>query len=152
MEYFEVERSEVPESLLLQADPSERRIRSYLEGAWCFAAKEKDQIIGACVVKPTGGDRAEIFNIAVCPKNQQRGTGSALLRFVLAELASKRISRVELGTGTFGYQLAFYQRAGFRVETVVKDHFLDHYPEPLFENGIQHKDMLRLYLDISSPP
>ncbi|WP_331435775.1 hypothetical protein [Photobacterium gaetbulicola] len=51
-----------------------------------------------------------------------------------------------MGTGTFGYQLAFYQREGFRVVGIDKDFFLDHYDEPVMENGIQHKDMLRLQL------
>ncbi len=31
---------------------------------------------------------------------------------------------------------------------VIKDHFLDNYPEPIFETGIQHKDMLRLYIQL----
>ncbi|CDI94197.1 IAA acetyltransferase [Pseudomonas aeruginosa PA38182] len=54
--------------------------------------------------------------------------------------------RIELGTGTFGYQLAFYQRVGFRVDKVVKNYFLDNYDQPIYEMGIQHKDMLRLSL------
>jgi hypothetical protein len=70
------------------------------------------------------------------------------LKFALTELANKKVNRVELGTGTFGYQLAYYQRIGFRVESVLKDHFLANYPEPIFENGIQLKDMLRLYIEL----
>ncbi|GAK84499.1 hypothetical protein JCM19238_2066 [Vibrio ponticus] len=34
------------------------------------------------------------------------------------------------------------------METIVKDHFLLHYSEPIFEHGIQHKDMLRLALTL----
>jgi hypothetical protein len=48
--------------------------------------------------------------------------------------------------GSFGHQLTFYQRAGFRVVAVEPDYFLQHYPEPLFENGLQHRDRLRLAL------
>ena len=79
------------------------------------------------------------------PAASSRGIGSGLLRFVLENLAGKGIGRVELGTGSFGHQLAYYQRHGFRVHAVVKDHFLIHYPEPLMEHGIQHSavDMLR---------
>ena len=104
---------------------------------------------------PGGEQTAEIFNIAVAPNRQQQGIGSGLLRFVLENLAGKGIGRVELGTGSFGHQLTYYQRHGFRVHAVVKDHFLIHYPEPLMEHGIQHKDMLRLSLalapDTASP-
>lgn len=68
------------------------------------------------------------------------------------EPGGKGVSRVELGTGSFGHQLTYYQRHGFRVDAVVKDHFLIHYPEPLMEYGIQHKDMLRLYLELGPYP
>jgi hypothetical protein len=55
--------------------------------------------------------------------------------------------RLEAGTGTFGYQLAYYQREGFRVSAIDRNFFLDNYPEPIYENGIQHKDMPRLTLE-----
>ncbi|WP_345774457.1 GNAT family N-acetyltransferase [Salinicola endophyticus] len=95
-----------------------------------------------------GDGVAEIFNISVAPSFQQQGIGSRLLKFALDALFDKRIRRVELGTGTFGYQLGYYQRHGFRVCAVVVDHFLKNYPGPIIENGIQHKDMLHLYLDL----
>ena len=57
--------------------------------------------------------------------------------------------RIVLGTGTFGHQLKFYQRNGFRVDSVEKNFFLDNYSDPIYEDGIQHKDMLRLSLAIS---
>lgn len=148
LSYLEVSPTEVPVSLLLEADPCEKAILSYLNDAWCFAAKaEEGAIVGACVTKPIGDGVAEIFNVSVTPGSQQQGIGSRLLRFALGALPDKGICRVELGTGTFGYQLGYYQRHGFRVCAVVVDHFLKNYPEPIVENGIQHKDMLRLYLD-----
>ncbi|MBZ5488365.1 GNAT family N-acetyltransferase [Halomonas aquamarina] len=121
-------------------------IASYLHEAWCFAAKREREILGACIAKPIGAETAELFNIAVYPQFQQQGIGSGLLRFALGELRNRNIQRVELSTGSFGYQLAYYQRHGFRVDRVVKNHFLDHYPEALFEQGIQHQDALRLYM------
>jgi len=57
------------------------------------------------------------------------------------------VDDVVVGTGTYGYQLGFYQRQGFRVDRIDKDFFLKHYPEPIVEDGIQHKDMLRLTLE-----
>ncbi|RUR40834.1 GNAT family N-acetyltransferase [Vreelandella populi] len=146
MDYLEVNASAVPIQLLLEADPSEQNIASYLDGAWCFAAKLDGKIAGACVAKAISNNTAEIFNIAVYPQFQQQGLGSGLLRFALGELKNKNMQRVELSTGTFGYQLTYYQRHGFRVDRVVKNHFLDHYPEPIFENGMQHQDALRLYV------
>lgn len=146
MSYLEVGVSEIPIELLLEADPSEETIASYLEGAWYFAAKRNEKVIGACIAKPINTGTAEIFNIAIYPQFQQQGVGSGLLRFALNELKTKNMQRVELSTGTFGYKLIYYQRHGFRVDRVVKNHFLDNYPEPIFENGIQHQDALRLYV------
>jgi GNAT superfamily N-acetyltransferase len=148
MEYAEVSRDDVPMQLLLEADPSLQSIQSYLDGAWCFVARLDGEVAGACIARPIAGDCTEIFNIAVQPGMQQRGIGSGLLKFVLAELAAKQVRRVELGTGAFGHQLAYYQRLGFRVHAVWRDHFLEHYPEPVIENGIQHKDMLRLSIEL----
>lgn len=150
MDYIEINRRAIPLDLLLEADPSETSIASYLPDSWCFAALENDKIVAACVVKPLNEHLAELFNVAVYPQYQGRGIGSQLLKFVLSELPCKGVQRVELGTGTFGHQLTYYQRLGFRVDSVRKDHFLLNYPEPIFENGIQHKDMLRLYTMVNS--
>ena len=145
MKYIEVKSNEVPMCLLLEADPSEASISSYLSDSWCFVASDNGQILAVCVVKPLVGSLAEIYNVSVYPEYQDKGIGSELLSFVLSQLLSKGISRVELGTGAFGYQLTYYHRLGFRVDSVLKDYFLLNYPEPIFENGIQHQDMLRLY-------
>ncbi|MBQ4879976.1 GNAT family N-acetyltransferase [Pseudoalteromonas luteoviolacea] len=148
MEYKEVKSSDVPIELLLEADPSKDNILSYLQDAWCFVAVDVQQIVGACVVSEVNCRHAEIYNMSVVPNRQGKGLGTQLLVYVIAQLKSKKIERVELGTGTFGYQLTYYQRLGFRVECVVKNYFLQNYSEPIFENGIQHKDMLRLYLNL----
>ncbi len=148
MQYIEVKSSQIPLDLLLEADPSEASISSYLSDSWCFAALDNGCVLAACIVKPQTNSLAEIFNVSVYPKLQGQGVGSELLKSVLSQLSSKGISRVELGTGTFGYQLTYYQRLGFRVDSIVKDYFLLNYPEPIYENGIQHKDMLRLYVQL----
>ncbi|WP_411065734.1 GNAT family N-acetyltransferase [Vibrio rotiferianus] len=148
MQYIEVKSSQIPLDLLLEADPSEASIASHLSDSWCFAALDNGSILAACVVKSETQSLAEIFNVSVYPMLQGQGIGSQLLKSVLSQLPSKGITRVELGTGTFGYQLTYYQRLGFRVDSIIKDHFLLNYPEPIYENGIQHKDMLRLYIQL----
>ncbi|MFM2589735.1 GNAT family N-acetyltransferase [Vibrio sp. TBV020] len=148
MQYIEVNSNEIPLDLLLEADPSEVSIASYLSDSWCFAGLDHKRVLAACVVKSKTDTLAEIFNVSVSPELQGQGIGSELLKRVLSELPLKGIKRVELGTGTFGYQLTYYQRLGFRVDSIIKDHFLLNYPEPIYENGIQHKDMLRLYVNI----
>ena len=83
------------------------------------------------------------------PNQQAKGIGTQLLAFTLPQLKASGFHRVELGTGAFGYQLRYYQRLGFRVDSVVKNHFLEHYSEAIYEDGVQHKDMLRLYLKLA---
>jgi len=71
--------NKVPMDLLLEADPSEKSIATYLSDSWCFVALENEQMVAACVVKPLSGVLAEIFNVSVLPEDQQKGIGSKLL-------------------------------------------------------------------------
>jgi ribosomal protein S18 acetylase RimI-like enzyme len=87
------------------------------------------------------------MNIAVAPKNQQSGIGTQLLKWVINVLGMAGASQLEVGTGTFGYQLIFYQRQGFGVTGIDRDFFVKNYSEPIFEEGIQLMDMLRLTLN-----
>ena len=138
----------LPMDLLLEADPSEKNVKEYLDNSLCYLAMESDEPLGACVLKQVDDSALELYNIAVWPGRQRQGIGTALLRHVIGEARDKGYGRIELGTGTFGYQLAFYQRAGFRVTGVIRDFFLDNHEEPIFEIGIQLKDMLRLSLEL----
>ncbi len=148
IEINEISPDLVPQKLLIEADPSIDRVNQYLEGSLCYVALIQKEIVGVCVLNPIDKNRIELFNIAVLPENQKSGIGSQLLQFVLDSVREKNFESVELGTGTFGYQLTFYQRFGFRVDSIHKDHFIDNYDEPIFENGIQLKDMLRLVLKL----
>ena len=148
IEIKEISSDLVPKKLLLEADPSIERVNQYLKDSLCYVAVFQKEIVGVCILKPIDKFRIELFNIAVLPENQKSGIGSQLLQFVLDCLKKKKFESVELGTGTFGYQLSFYQRYGFRVDSICKDHFINNYDEPIFENGIQLKDMLRLTLKL----
>ena len=148
MQYVEVDNSQIPLELRMEADPYEVSITAYLFDSWCFAALHNGNVVGACIVQPQTNCTAEILNVSVYPRLQGQGIGSELLKAVLSHLSRKGVTRVELGTGTFGYQLTYYQRLGFRVDSVVKDYFLLNYPNPIYENDIQHKDMLKLYIQL----
>ncbi len=134
----------IPMELLLEADPNEQSIRQYLDSGLVFAAMTKNEVIGVVIAGLILEDIAELFNVSIANAFRRKRIGSKLLEFTLGELKSMGVKGVELATGSFGYQLTFYQRLGFRVDSVVKDHFLENYPDPIFEDGIQLKDMLRL--------
>ena len=145
-QYKEVPCDLIPMSLLLIADPLESKIRDYLHGATCFGAFVENELVSACVVNSNADGEIELFNFASLENKQGQGIGTKLLKFVISELNSRNVTKLVLGTGTFGHQLAFYQRLGFRVEGVVKNFFVDNYDEPIYENGLQHYDMLRFTL------
>ena len=142
----EIPVMDAPIDLLLLADPSEDKIRSYLSGSKCFVVSSDAVVVGACVVQPRGSDTHELMSIAVLPTHQKSGYGTALLKWVIDFFRKSGARQLEVGTGTFGYQLAFYQRQGFRVTSIDRDFFVNNYPEPIFEDGIQLFDMLRLTL------
>ncbi len=143
-----IDPAEAPLDLLMEADPSEERIRSNLKDARCYAVRIADSIAAICVVVDLSGDRAELVNIAVRPTLRGRGLGSRLLDAAIDRTRERGMAHMEVGTGTFGYQLAFYQRRGFRVASIVHDFFLDNYHEPVFEAGLRHVDMIRLSLSL----
>ena len=138
--------TDVPFDLLLLADPSEEKVRAYLPASRSFVARSDGIDVGVCTVQARGVRRYELMNIAVRPDHQRRGIGSTLLRHVIDLLRRAGVDALEVGTGSFGYQLAFYQKHGFRVTGIDRDFFVEQYDEPIFEDGIQLKDMLRLTL------
>ena len=117
----EVTALRVPMDLLLQADPSKTKVEGYLRQSRCFIATLKGQAVGACVVKHWRVH--ELMNISVAPEHQKKGIGKELLQHVITSTRKKKVKRLEVGTGTFGYQLTFYQREGFRVDSIDKDFF-----------------------------
>ena len=145
----EVPTVDAPLDLLLLADPSEEKIRSYLAQSRCFVASNNGVVAGACAVEQLESGVHELMCIAVYPDRQKNGIGTALLQWVIDFYRRSGASRLEVGTGTFGYQLAFYQRQGFRVTCIDRNFFIHNYPEPIFEDGIQLFDMLRLTLDFA---
>ena len=146
----EVPASDAPMGLLLLADPSEDVVRAYLPRSSCFVASIDEVIVGACVLQPLGTSAQELMCIAVLPDHQSSGIGTALLKWTIEFVRGTGASRLEVGTGSFGYQLAFYQRQGFRVTGIERDFFVSGYDEPIFEYGIQLRDMLRLTLSYAT--
>ncbi|MBY6196624.1 GNAT family N-acetyltransferase [Vibrio hangzhouensis] len=144
-EIRQVESSQLPLDLLMTADPEGAAIKVYQNKCVGYAAYLQEALVaGLLVAVDEERHGAEIFNISVYPQYQGKGFGGELLAETLLLLSRQGIECVELGTGCFGYQLAFYHKHGFRVDRVVKNFFLENYSEPIIENGIQHKDMLRL--------
>lgn len=141
----------VPMDLLLLADPSETLIRNYVTKGQCYIAETvmSFEVIGVYVLLPTKPATIEIVNIAVAEKLQNNGIGRELLYHAISNAQSQGYETIEIGTGNSSIgQLALYQKCGFRITAIDKDFFIRNYPEEIYENGIQCRDMIRLSLNL----
>lgn len=140
----------LPMELLLLADPSREIVEEYVNRGECFIAENEQQIIGVYVLLPTRPETVELVNVAVAEEQHGRGIGKLLVMDAIKVAKTKGYKTIEIGTGNSSIgQLALYQKCGFRVVGVDLDFFVRHYPEKIFENGIQCRDMVRLSQDFS---
>jgi len=140
-----VERDEFL-SLLLLADESEEQVRSYYQDGYLYALRsETGATLGITLVLPGERDTVEFKAVAVAPDLHGRGVGRRMLAFVIDDLKSRGVPRVIVGTGNSGIgQIAFYQKAGFRLWKIERDFFSPArgYAEDIEENGIRLRDMV----------
>ncbi|RKD73614.1 acetyltransferase (GNAT) family protein [Sinobaca qinghaiensis] len=138
-----------PMSLLLSADPSDKMVQSYLDKGVCFVMEKHDQIVGAYILVPVEADASEIANIAVLEKYQRQGLGKALLLDAFSRAENLPVSRLLIGTADASiHQLTFYQAMGFHITGRISNFFVEHYEEPIYENGVQCRDMIRLAKEV----
>ena len=131
--------------LLLLADDSEQQVRGYMQQGILFVAEEGGRDLGIVLAIPAGASEVELKAVAVDPASHNRGIGKWMLALVLAALRERGFKRVVLGTGNSGIgQIAFYQKAGFRMWRIERDFFSPErgYPDGLEENGIPLRDMV----------
>lgn len=79
----------IPMSLLLLADPSERSVASYCDGALCYLATEDGAALGASVFNTRCKDVLELFNIAVAPRSRRGALVRRSLNMPLRMLESE---------------------------------------------------------------
>ncbi|NGP45936.1 GNAT family N-acetyltransferase [Bacillaceae bacterium SIJ1] len=151
MDIFKLENTEepLPMELLLQADPSPLLVEEYVSRGKCHVAIEDGAIIGVYVLISTRPDTVELVNVSVDEKWQGQGIGKRLVLHAVEESRRLGYQTIEVGTGNSSVgQLALYQKCGFRMTWIDRDFFLRHYDEPIYENGIQVVDMVRLSQDL----
>ena len=139
----------VPYGLLLDADPSCSAVDEYLAFSEIHIAMLKQEIIASIVFYVPDADTLEIKNIAVEEKLQKRGIGQMLLDYITKISIKKNTRAIIIGTSNASIgQLYLYQKAGFEMTEIKQNFFLNNYPQPIFENGIQcrHMIMLKKYL------
>ncbi len=128
--------------LLLLADPEEAAVDRYIGGSVLYECVLDGALAGVAAVLVGAEGEAELKNIAVLPEFGRVGVGSALLRHALAHTGARRFI---VGTADASIApLAFYQKNGFVPYGRIRDFFIDNYAAPVYEDGVQCRDMILL--------
>lgn len=140
---------EIPYDLLLLADPSKQLIDDYIQRGKCYLAYHNDVLVGEYVLIHTHPQTLELVNVAVKEEYQGQAIGRRLISHAIEEAKRLAAKSLEIGTGNSSiHQLKLYQQCGFRITGIDHDFFIRNYSEPIFENGIQCQDMVRLRIDL----
>lgn len=135
--------------LLLDADPSEKVVDSYLSRAYKFELVDNTNLLGVILLIDTRPETIEIVNLAVDETVRNQGLGEQLVHFGIDWAKKHHYQTVEIGTGSTSFgQLYLYQKCGFRIVGIDSDFFVRNYDEPIVENKLVLRDMVRLKLII----
>ncbi|WP_345990392.1 GNAT family N-acetyltransferase [Chryseobacterium sp. Chry.R1] len=137
--------SEMPYELLLLADETVEAIHKYIFDCDVYVLKDKSRSIAVMALYRISNTELEIKNIAVDSPYQGKGIGGLLIDKA-KEIANKNhFHSLLVGTSDTGFrQIRFYEKNGFVKKGIHKDFFIQNYPDPIFENGIQMRDMVVL--------
>lgn len=136
---------EIPYELLLLADETREIIDTYAKKGEIYVLEDNHITLAVYVLLPLDAQTAEIKNIAVHKDYQGRGIGTYLLQDATCWAKEKGFKTLLIGTANAAIkQLYLYQREGFEITAIKKNFFTDHYPEPIYENGILCKHMIML--------
>lgn len=140
--------------LLLLADEP-KPLRGYLNDGDLYVLQDPSGApLGVTLVLPWHNEAAtsELKAVAVDASSHNRGLGRRMLRGVLDDLRARGKTRVVVGTSNAGIgQIAFYQKAGFRLLSIERDYMTVEkgYDPDERENGLPHRDMVWFDQDLT---
>lgn len=139
--------------LLLLADEPEP-LRGYLDDGDLYVLRdERGAPVGVTLILPQDEEpgTVELRAVAVAASQHNRGLGQRMLRGVLDDLRQRGLRRAIVGTSNAGIgQIAFYQKAGFRLWRIERNYFTVEkgYDPHELENGLAHRDMVWFDLEL----
>ena len=129
--------------LLVQAEESEEALRwglAHLSDS-VYQADDAGALVAAATMQ-WRADPCEVMELAVIPERQGQGIGRQLIEWLVGEAQARGYSALLVGTANSSIgNIAFYQKCGFRMDSIRKDYFW-YYPAPRYENSIRIHDML----------
>lgn len=107
-------------------DKAISKMRNDLQEQMLYIAQDSDQVVGYVSIYIKSPDVAEILWMAVEPKLQNKGFGTALLEYIISDLKHEGIKFIEVKTLSkdidyLPYELTrkFYEKMGFiHIETI----------------------------------
>ena len=79
--------------------------------------------------------------LPILPAFRKRGAGRALIEFI-ADKFGGEYAAVIAGTGESPLTVPFYEKCGFKRCGKIKDYFLKNYSHPIYECGVQLRDLV----------
>ncbi len=149
----EVEADEVEAlfPLLLQAEGSEGALRWGLANLVdaVYRMDDDQTVVGAATMR-WRDDPCEIMELAIIPERRGQGLGKQFVAWLVDEARRRGKHQLLVGTANSSIgNIVFYQKCGLRMAHVRQDYFW-YYHEPVYEHGIQARDMLVFRYDIRS--
>ena len=132
--------------LLLLADEQEDMIEKYLDRGTLFALYD-DDLKSICVVTDEGDGNFELQSLATYQQFQAMGYATRIVKHIF-EYYKDKGQTMYVGTGDCPFIVSFYKNCGFNFSHRLENYFIEHYNEPMFENGIQLKDKVYFQKDL----
>jgi ribosomal protein S18 acetylase RimI-like enzyme len=137
--------TEIPYHLLLLADETKEAINQYIFNSDIYLLHDGTENIAVMALCKISDTELEIKNIAVIESYRSKGIGSILMNKAKEIAKENHYKTLTVGTSDTGFQqIKFYEKNGFIKSGVLKDFFIENYPDPIYENGLQMHDMVVL--------
>lgn len=137
--------SEIPYELLLLADETTEAIDQYIFSSDIYLLHDGTENIAVMVLHKNNDAELELKNIAVIESYRSKGIGSILINKAKEIACENKYKLLMVGTSDTGFQqIRFYEKNGFVKTGIRKDFFIENYPAPIYENGLQMRDMVLL--------
>lgn len=134
-------------SMLLDADPSEKVVRKYLNEGDLFELTYKNELAGVAIVIKENDEIVELKNMDVIEKYRGLGLGKHMLKYLADTYKTKYKCMI---VGTTENNIPFYVKQGFdKYYKTIKNFFLDNYEEKLMDGNLECIDIYYYIKDLN---
>lgn len=125
--------------MLLMADPQKDMIESYLYQSEMFVLVNGGDVCSVCVIRLLKNRKCEMKNIVTRVQDRGKGYAGYLINYV-CEYYSDVCDTIYAGTGNSKRMIEFLEHCGFVNSHMAVNYYVDHYQEPIYEDGIRITD------------